>query len=137
MPHVDVKALTLMVLSAASGTIQAPETLLVLAGGPSFSPSRPSKRRVETQDTAEKSQHRSRTRRQGEVIWDVVLNACSPSSYDDLRTRNLTDFQRRRNMFRSSPISKRSSSDSNSEAYFEVRIDNKAISIQAFKGGLE
>jgi hypothetical protein len=114
MPYIDPKALTLMVLSAASGTIQDGESLLVLAGVQSFSSNGPCKRRVVTQGSEENEG--SQTRENDFTIWDVLSNACAPSSYCEPSGWE---------MYHSNPLSQMSSPDFYTNDYFDDTRDNK------------
>jgi len=121
MTHFDPKALTLLVISAASGAIQDAESLLVLAGVQSMSAYRPSKRRVETQGSEEHEGSPRENRQHDVLMWDVLLNACTPSYCEP---KSDGDFQSGK-MYRSSPMSQMSSLESYRDDDFDVTRENK------------
>lgn len=119
MPYIDPKALTLLSLSAVSGTIQDPESLLTTAGGTPFSASmRPSKRRVETRQSKARDSRRN-DNKPSVFMWDILLNSCTACGRPQGQGSNAGGYDDGK-IYRSNPMSPMSPAGSYMDDYYDM-----------------
>ena len=139
MPTFDPKAVALLSVSAASGMVQADESILVMAGLPVVSSGRPNKRKVVTILDERQSNHSHQVQRQQQQleqldhqhqtnntesigVWDVLLNSCVCLGQPIRRNIDCP----KREMYRSDPMSPLSPAGSFMDNYYDMLQTHEA-----------